>query len=87
MSQGNVAWELQYGEPFPAPSATPVKVINIANNTYGKVCLFGYGTSVPDGVTGWSPGAIFIDTDAAADAQVHYNEGTTASCSFIAQNT
>lgn len=36
----------------------------------------GFGTTVGNGIEGWAPGAIFIDTDASADAQVWINEGT-----------
>lgn len=43
--------------------------------------LLGYGVTVPSAVTGWAPGAIFIDTDSNA---VYMNTGTAASCTFTA---
>lgn len=44
--------------------------------------VFGWGTSVPSAVAGWAPGALFIDTDAAAGQQQWVNEGTITSCTF-----
>ncbi len=41
------------------------------------------GTTVPsDGATGYAPGCLFQDIDAAAGAQLWVNEGTRASSSF-----
>lgn len=44
--------------------------------------MLGWGTTVPSTASGWSPGALFIDTDAAADSQWYINEGTNASSNF-----
>lgn len=45
--------------------------------------LFGSNTTIPaDGTAGFLPGAIWVDTDAAAGAQVYVNEGTVAACDF-----
>lgn len=92
MSQGTHAWEMQFGTPFPAPSATPVKVINVRNTATARhsgntACLLAFGTSVPSGVSGYLSSAHFFDTDAAADSQHLINEGTLSSCSFTAQTT
>lgn len=91
MSINNVSHEMQQGY-FPAPSATVVKVINVPNNATARhsgstACLFAYGTSLPSGVSGYLSSCIFLDTDAAADAQFLINEGTLSSCSFVAQAT
>ena len=92
MSQGNVAKELQIGTPFPAPSSTVVKVINVRNtatarHTQNTACMLAYGTSVPSSVAGYLSSCLFLDTDAAADSQLLVNEGTLSSCSFVAQTT
>lgn len=91
MSQSNVWFEMQ-NTAWPAPSSTPVKVINVVNDNKAKwdnatKCLLAYGTSVPSGVAGYMSACHFIDTDAAADAQHLINEGTLSSCSFTAQTT
>ncbi len=91
MSIENVSDEMQRGR-FPAPSTTVVKVINVTNtatarHTANSACLFAYGTSVPSAAAGYLSGCLFIDTDAAADAQLLINEGTLSSCSFVAQTT
>lgn len=45
--------------------------------------LFGYGTTVGNGVEGWAPSAIFIHTDGAtASTRVYMNEGTIISASW-----
>jgi len=46
--------------------------------------LLGFGTTVGNGLENWAPGAIFIDLDAAADAQININEGTAATASWEA---
>jgi hypothetical protein len=43
--------------------------------------LFGWGTSVPSAEAGWTPGAIFIDTDST---ERYKNTGTATSCTFTA---
>lgn len=45
------------------------------------------GTSVPSGVAGYAPGCLFLDTDASAGAMLWVNEGTLASCTFVAVPT
>jgi len=66
MSRGNVQTELRQGLPFPRPSTTPVKVINIDNALYGKGCIFGYVDGAPGTYAAtageFSKGAIIIDT-------------------------
>lgn len=92
MSINNVSNEMSQGT-FPAPSSTVVKVINCMTGATARnggsrsACLFAYGTSVPSGTTGYLSSCIFLDTDAAADAQFLINEGTLSSCSFVAQTT
>jgi hypothetical protein len=44
---------------------------------------YSFGETVPTGA-GYAPGCIFIDTDAAADAQVYINEGSNTAASFVA---
>lgn len=44
--------------------------------------VFGFGTTVGGGIEGWAPGAIYIDTDAAAGQQFWVNEGTKTTASF-----
>lgn len=43
MSVENVSFEMQNGT-FPAPSAVPVKVVNVWDATYGSLCMDGYVT-------------------------------------------
>lgn len=44
--------------------------------------VFGWGTTVGNGVEGWSPGAIFIDTNAAEYSLIFRNVGTKALANF-----
>ncbi|MHC4179718.1 MAG: hypothetical protein ACYSWU_19580, partial [Planctomycetota bacterium] len=44
--------------------------------------LLGAGTTVGNGIEGWAPGALFIDTDAAAGSQQWINEGTKTTASW-----
>ena len=88
MSIANVQNEMR-NTAFPAPSATPVKIVNVVNTALERwsgltACLQAYGTTVPSGVAGYLSSCIFQDTDAAADSQVLVNEGTLSSCSFVA---
>lgn len=47
--------------------------------------IFGFGNTVPsDAATGWAPGALFIDTNAAEGAQVFRNVGSESSANFDA---
>lgn len=43
---------------------------------------YGIGTTVGNGVQGWAPGAIFIDTDAAQGSQVFVNTGSKTSATW-----
>jgi hypothetical protein len=43
MSQSNVEFEMRNTK-FPTPSATPVKVVNVTDATYGSLCMDGYVT-------------------------------------------
>ena len=43
MSVANVQFEMQETK-FPTPSATPVKVVNVTDATYGSLCMDGYVT-------------------------------------------
>lgn len=43
---------------------------------------FGAGTTVGGGIEGWAPGALYIDTDAAAGAQRHINDGNATTASW-----
>ncbi|KKN54708.1 hypothetical protein LCGC14_0589770 [marine sediment metagenome] len=45
---------------------------------------FGRGTTVGNGIEGWAPGALFIDTNAAAGSQFYVNEGTKTTAAFKA---
>ena len=87
-----MAKELQIGVPFPKPSATVVKVINVRNtatarHSGNRACLLAFGITLRSGVSGYLSSCIFLDTDAAADAQLLVNEGYLSSCSFVAQTT
>lgn len=44
--------------------------------------LFGWGTTVGNSLEGWAPGALFIDTDAAAGSQQWINEGSVTTASW-----
>ena len=44
--------------------------------------LFGWGTTVGNGIEGWSVAAIFLDTDAATDNQLNLNVGTATTASW-----
>jgi hypothetical protein len=48
--------------------------------------LWGWGTTVGNGVQGWAPGAKFQDTDASQGSQIYVNTGskTTATWTEIA---
>jgi len=83
MSTANVYVELVKGQ-SETPSATPVKVLNVLDATYGKVAILAYGTTVPSAVTGYAVGCIFIHTDGSGEAVFYVNTGTTASCTFTA---
>lgn len=50
----------------------------------GKGWTEGWGTTVGNGVQGWSPGAIFQDLDASSGAQVWVNTGTAATATWKA---
>jgi len=44
--------------------------------------VFGFGTTVGNGVEGWAPGALFIDTDGSAGLQQYVNEGSVTTASW-----
>lgn len=44
--------------------------------------MLGWGTTVGNGIQGWAPGAIFIDTDATAGAKMNINSGTISAASW-----
>lgn len=44
--------------------------------------VFGFGTTVGNGIEGWAPGAIFIDTNAAEFSLVYRNVGTKTTANF-----
>jgi hypothetical protein len=46
--------------------------------------IFGWGTTVGNGIEGWAPGAFFIDTDASAGANQWRNDGTKTTASWTA---
>jgi hypothetical protein len=49
----------------------------------GVGILFAAGTTVPtDGTTGFAPGCVFIDENAAQGSQFFINEGSATSCDF-----
>ena len=48
---------------------------------------FGFGTTVGNGVEGWSPSALFIDTNASAGARLFINDGTKTTAAFKAVTT
>lgn len=56
----------------------------VLDSITGYGILRAAGTTVPSGAKGYAPGCIFHDMDAAAGAQLFVNEGTVASCSFVA---
>lgn len=61
---------------------------NRASEMAGIGKTYERGTTVPsDGATGYAPGCIFVDTDAAAGSQLFMNEGTAASADFNAMTT
>jgi hypothetical protein len=54
--------------------------------TYGY--MLGWGTTVGNSLQGWAPGALFLDLNAAAGAQLNINTGTatTASWALVPSN-
>lgn len=54
-------------------------------NKPGVGAILAQGTTVPtDATTGFAPGCLFFDLNAAAGSQLFINEGTSASCDFNA---
>ena len=88
MSIGNVPFEMQNAQ-FPAPSATPVKVVNVTDATYGTLCIDGYVTgatavslalTASGGYVGqFAVGCTMRDT---TNAGFYQNVGTAAAPSF-----
>lgn len=52
-----------------------------ATDDIGNI-MMQVGSTVPSAVSGYGVGAIYIDNDASAGAQMWINEGTTSSCTF-----
>lgn len=44
--------------------------------------VFGFGTTVGNGIEGWAPGAVFKHTDGGAGSQFYVNEGTKTTAAF-----
>lgn len=44
---------------------------------------FGFGQTVGNGIEGWAPGALFVDNDASAGAQLNINTGTAATATWV----
>jgi hypothetical protein len=72
--------------------AGPLDIHNIGDDGAilsipGKGIILAAGDTVPtDGQVGYSPGCIFIDTDASSmNTTTYTNIGTEASCNFDAQ--
>lgn len=88
MSTGNIDYEMQNSK-FPTPSATPVKVVNVTDATYGSLCMDGYvdGTvavslalTASGGYAGqFAVGCTMRDT---VNAGFYQNVGTAAIPSF-----
>ena len=84
MSQGNIPFELENGSPFDVSGATPTRVINMSDATYGKVCLYGFVTpasavSTENVGTGFAKGCLLLDI---TNGKVYKNIGTTGTASF-----
>ena len=90
MSLGNVAFELTDGVPFEKPVVSPTRIINVADATYGKVCVFGTvlptsgALSTENVGTGFAPGCILVNT---TNAKLYINTGTTATADFTELTT
>jgi hypothetical protein len=83
MSQGNIAFEMQNGE-FPTSTATPTKVVNVTDATYGTVCMLGYVTpasavSTENVGSGFGVGCLLMDI---TNGKLYKNVGTTETASF-----
>ena len=85
MSQGNVAFELTDGVPFEKPVVSPTRIINVADATYGKVCVFGTvlptsgALSTENVGSGFAPGCILVNI---TNAKLYINSGTTTTAAF-----
>lgn len=79
MSQQNIEFELQNSK-LPAPSTTPVRVLNVADGTYGSLCVLGYCGGAPatyaTAAGTYALACIMVDT---VNKDVLYNTGTVAS--------
>ena len=64
---------------FKSSGATPNKMMMVD----GTDALMAYGTTVPSATSGYSPGAIFWDTDASEGVRFLINKGTVSSCTFV----
>ena len=76
MSIANVYAELEQCT-CPAPTTTPVRLINVWHKTYGKATIFGYVNGAPATYAAtagqWNIGAICIDT---SNGIVYSNQGS-----------
>lgn len=87
MSQANVDFEMSNGKfPVPPTSGEPIRVINVADATYGSVAVLivaGRAISLAATGTGYAEGCIGIDTTgvsgANSDSAFVKNTGSSAS--------
>ena len=69
---------------FPTSTATPTEVINVADATYGSVCMLGYVTpesavSTENVGSGFGVGCLLMDI---TNGKLYKNVGTTGTASF-----
>jgi hypothetical protein len=92
MSVENVSYEMQNGTfPLPGTSDTAVRIANVDDTTYGKAAILvvaNQAISLAASGTGYAPGCFAIDFTGASgtngDAYNAYNQGTTASPTWVA---
>lgn len=83
MSISNVEHEIRNTN-FPTSSATPTKVINLYNATYGSECLLAYvepssNVSTENTGSGFGKGCLMIDI---TNGKLYKNTGTVSVASF-----
>ncbi len=49
--------------------------------------IFGWGTTVGNGVEGWAPGAFYVHSDGAAGAMLYRNTGTKTTATWTVYST
>lgn len=75
---GDIVAERLTARPLPAGVATARAVLTTEDGI-----IMCYGITVPsDAATGYSPGCVFIHTDAGAGTELYINSGTKASADF-----